>query len=53
MLPYDQSFVFKKGRDHKKKYSNDRRANESVDDRSLSYALSQNLTGKSFQAVMG
>ena len=32
--------------------SYERRVHESVDDESLSYARSQNLTGKRFQTVM-
>ena len=35
------------------KTSYERRAYESVDDESLSNSISQNLTGKMFQAVMG
>ena len=37
----------------KKKISFERRISESVDDETLSYARSQNLTGNRFQAVMG
>ena len=37
----------------KEKISYDGRVYESVDDESLSYAISQNLTGKNFQALMG
>ena len=36
-----------------KKIFYEHRAYESVDDRSLSNAISRNLTGKRFQAVMG
>ena len=36
-----------------KNNSYERRVYESVDDESLSYARSQNLTSKRFQAVMG
>ena len=43
-LQFCQNFVFKKRRDHEKN-SNGRLVYESVDDKSLSYALSQYLTG--------
>ena len=42
---------FKKKEGIMGKISYERRAYESVDDRSLSYAISQNVTGKVFQAV--
>ena len=37
----------------KEKISYDGRVYESVDNESLSYAISQNLTGKNFQSLMG
>ena len=43
----DLVFTFKKRRYHRKN-SYERLAFESVDDRSLSYAISQSLTGKGF-----
>ena len=36
-----------------KNFSYERRAYESIENKSLSYALSQNMTRKRFQAVMG
>ena len=44
-----QNFDLKKG---SLKNSYERRAYESVDDKSLSQIISRNLTGKRFQAVM-
>ena len=45
------AFDLKKKGSWKKSY--ERRGYESVDDRSLSYVISQKLTGKSFWAAMG
>ena len=47
MLPYDQNFVKKKEGSWIK--SNKRGVYESVDEESLSQAISQNLTGKGFR----
>ena len=45
------SFLKKEGMEEKISY--ERRVYESVDDESFSQAISQNLTGKMFQAQMG